>query len=199
MKKINKQYISTIALSLFSEKGYNNVTINEICEACQITKPTFYKYAGSKEDLILDLYDVTIHDIVTNSYQFVQVNSHYEQFLVVFDTLITESMRFGSDLFSQMIISNLRRDYKSFDCRDSLTKLCVLILEKAQATGEIQNRGDANILYGAIAHMFSGYELNWCIKNGKTDWAREFYQSVAAILNVKEELLSLHEKYLHEI
>ena len=66
MNRINKDEIKKQALSLFRERGYQQVTIVDICDACQITKPTFYKYAGSKEELVLDLYDATICDILAN-------------------------------------------------------------------------------------------------------------------------------------
>lgn len=195
MKKITKDSISETAISLFLERGYNNVTITDICNECGITKPTFYKYAGSKEDLILNLYDITINDIVTNTYQFLQVSSHYEQFLIVFHTLIGDSIRFGSDLFSQMLISNLKQDHNSFSLRENLTRLCVLILQKAQENKEIMNPNPPEVLYNAIAHMFSGYELNWCIKNGDFDWADSFYSSLAAVLDVRSDLRDVHVKY----
>ena len=37
-----KNKIFETAGKLFKEKGYENVTINNICEACGITKTTFY-------------------------------------------------------------------------------------------------------------------------------------------------------------
>ena len=39
------------ALELFSAKGYEGVSVNELAEAAGITKPTLYYYFGSKEGL----------------------------------------------------------------------------------------------------------------------------------------------------
>lgn len=58
--KITREEISDTAVKLFLDKGYNNVTIQDICNELNITKPTLYKYISNKEDLILDLYDSTI-------------------------------------------------------------------------------------------------------------------------------------------
>ena len=55
MKSVNKETITEVALDLFLKEGFNNVTVNQICEHCDITKPTFYKYVNSKDDLILNL------------------------------------------------------------------------------------------------------------------------------------------------
>ena len=55
--KITREEISDTAVKLFLDKGYNNVTIQDICNELNITKPTLYKYISNKEDLILDLDD----------------------------------------------------------------------------------------------------------------------------------------------
>ena len=44
-----KQTIINRALELFSAKGYEGVSVNELTEAAGITKPTLYYYFGSKE------------------------------------------------------------------------------------------------------------------------------------------------------
>jgi len=46
-----KQTILNRALELFSAKGYEGVSVNELTEAAGITKPTLYYYFGSKEGL----------------------------------------------------------------------------------------------------------------------------------------------------
>lgn len=196
MGKLSKQIITKTAIDLFLEKGYNNVTIQDICTACKITKPTFYKYAGSKEELILDLYDLTIGNLTTDTYQFLDTNTHYEQLLLVFHTLIKDTKKFGSDLFSQMLTANLNENHHSFDMRDSLTKLCVMILKKAQEKGEIKNMNSPEVLYRALAYLFTGCETMWCIYNGELNWEEEFYENMITILDVKEDLRSIHKKYV---
>jgi AcrR family transcriptional regulator len=48
----NKQLILQCSLSLFSEKGYEAVGVQEIADAAKITKPTLYHYFGSKRGLL---------------------------------------------------------------------------------------------------------------------------------------------------
>ena len=50
-KNTVKQNIIDEALKLFSAKGYEGVSVNELTEASGITKPTLYYYFGSKEGL----------------------------------------------------------------------------------------------------------------------------------------------------
>ena len=108
--KIKAEEIKQKAIALFLDKGYNNVTIQDICDELHITKPTLYKYVNAKEELILDLYDQTIDQLVKDTYKLVDSDSHLEQLLIIFSTLIKETKKYGYDLFSQMFIANLKEN-----------------------------------------------------------------------------------------
>ena len=48
----NKATIADTAIYLFSIKGYDGVSVQEICDAAEITKPTLYYYFKSKRGLL---------------------------------------------------------------------------------------------------------------------------------------------------
>lgn len=53
MNKENSKFeILNTACALFSEKGYDAVGVQEICEKTGITKPTLYYFFGSKKGLL---------------------------------------------------------------------------------------------------------------------------------------------------
>ena len=172
--KITKEEISQTAVQLFLDKGYNNVTIQDICNELHITKPTLYKYVNNKEELILDLYDSTIDHLVKDTYKLVDSDSHYQQLLIVFSTLIKDTKKYGYDLFSQMFIANLKENRHSFDMRDNLTKLCIIIIKKA----------------------FTGHEALWCIKKDSPCFDEAFYLSMNALLEVDSTYQDLYKEYL---
>ncbi|MGW9527415.1 TetR/AcrR family transcriptional regulator [Paenibacillus terrae] len=53
MKKITSDDIIYAALSLFSEKGYDATSVDEIARESGMVKASFYKYFQSKEELLL--------------------------------------------------------------------------------------------------------------------------------------------------
>ena len=175
--KITREEISDTAVKLFLDKGYNNVTIQDICNELNITKPTLYKYISNKEDLILDLYDSTIDHLVKDTYKLVDSDSHYQQLLIVFSTLIKDTKKYGYDLFSQMFIANLKENRNSFAMRENLTKLCIIIIKKAQKNKEI-------------------HEALWCIKKEEKCFDESFYLSMNALLEVDPAYQDLYKEYL---
>lgn len=65
-----KQYILETAKKVFVEKGYKNVTMKDIVEACDISRGGLYLYFGSTEELLLAVLQQDaeeIDDIFTES------------------------------------------------------------------------------------------------------------------------------------
>lgn len=190
-----KKTIKDAALKLFLQRGYQNVTVVDICEACNITKPTFYNHIGKKEYLIIDLYDDIIAEILGNPIRFVDCDSNYEQLVMIFSVLITISKQYGPDLFSAMLIANLTENHHSFDMRKELTNLCIRTIERAQSKGEIGNLAPAESLYHGIGHMFMGFETSWCIYQGKYGYEKEFFNALNDMLIVRDDLRDIYKKY----
>lgn len=63
----NAERILAIAWELFQQKGYRGVTVDEICERCNLTKPTLYYYFNDKEDLFVQVLQrqlMRFHDVL---------------------------------------------------------------------------------------------------------------------------------------
>lgn len=98
MTKITKDIIIETAYQLFFKHGYNNVTINDICKECKITKPTFYTYIKSKDDILAHFYDDITEAIVANTANIIMAENYWQQLLICFETLMEESIKLGYDL-----------------------------------------------------------------------------------------------------
>ena len=183
-----KDKIFRIAIELFKEKGYNNVTVNDICHACEITKPTFYYHLKSKQDIILYYYDHVIENLTPVLIQMLDSSSHWEQILLLFDSLIENFIELGSDINSQLLITNLQENQRTFDLREDLEQIAVSIIQKAQEKNEVRNKNDAKQLYEAAAYMFTGYEVMWCVLKGDFNWKEKYFRSLEVLYDVEPSL-----------
>ncbi|MFC6886685.1 MULTISPECIES: TetR family transcriptional regulator [Actinomadura] len=52
-KEQTRQRIAAVALRLFTERGFDSVTVNEIAEAAEVAKATLFAYFPTKESLAL--------------------------------------------------------------------------------------------------------------------------------------------------
>lgn len=189
-----KEYIIEKANELYLQRGYQNVTVVDICEACNISKTTFYYHLKSKEETILNFYDSLTHNISQFVLTVFSKDNFWEQLLMCFESLIKEAHRYGTDFFTQMMISNLKDDSSSYDFRDELTEVAVMIIKKGQEAGQIRNQNDALSLYRAASYMFLGHEATWCMKRGNFDWLNENRIALESIFDV-DPIYRKHESH----
>jgi AcrR family transcriptional regulator len=173
---------------LFRQKGYDAVTVNEICQACHITKPTFYYHIKSKQDILLHLYDVIIDNLTPMLLKMIHTSSSWNQIRLLFDQLIDNISTLGADLNSQLLIVNLQRKERALRLRKPLEEIACDIIATGQKNGQFRNKNKAASLYEAAAYMFTGYEYMWCTLQGEFDWRGQFFHSLEALLDVDPAL-----------
>ena len=187
-KENTRGKIIRIASEVIKDKGYKNTTVDDICLACDISKRTFYYHLNSKDDIILEYYDKIIEDISPLLMQMLYTNNYWEQFLLIFEYLISSMESLGPDINAQLLCINLQDNKNIFDMREDLTDIAIKIIEDAQQNNQINNKNNASDLYRSAAYMFTGYEYMWCVREGDFPWREQLFNSLENLLDVKADL-----------
>ena len=188
MKKKNIKYtILKISYTLFKQFGYHNVSVLQICQACQITKPTFYKHMKSKEN-ILNYYFQSIDNYIPDEwYCYRDVTNYWKHIETGFLYLVDHIQSVGLNLYTENFIANLKNETQSLlEVRTFHDTICDLI-EAGQQAKQILNPASSEDLYQIAMRLFSGYGAYWCMIQGKDDLKDEFIQGLAASFCVNEE------------
>ncbi|WP_066685199.1 TetR/AcrR family transcriptional regulator [Christensenella intestinihominis] len=189
--KDTKTRIKEIGLKLFQERGFENVTINEICEQSGVNKHTFYYYFKSKDELLKDYYEVP-YDLSTEYFvQMLNAKNHVEQLWLSYKPFLDRISESGTEISRQLFIKNINHDVGTFRGgrrRNEHMKMQAGIIEKGQAAGEIRNSSDPKTLCMIIHQTFVSTLFMWCMHNGTFDLPLYVRSSVEAMLDVKPEL-----------
>ncbi len=170
---------------LFREKGYDAVTVNDICAACGVTKTTFYYHLKSKQDILLQFYDIIVENLTSMLLKMLHSTTSWDQLQLLFSHLVTNIQSLGPDLNTHLLIVNLQRKEQALRIRKDLEEIAVDIIRRGQESGQFRNHNDAGTLYQAAAYMFTGYEYMWCTLDGDFPWSDLFFSSLESILDVE--------------
>jgi AcrR family transcriptional regulator len=167
-----RQAIFDTAISLFAKRGYDKVTIDDICEKVGVTKGAFYNHFKSKDQIILEEFKQMDEHYIKVAQDISGLESSVER-LRIFNR---EAIKLMSDLgvtmmkvvYHSQIAPNMRRPYLA-DGRRFLYKITNDLIREGQERGEIRDDLACEELAIMLINCFRGQIYHWCMANGTFD------------------------------
>jgi AcrR family transcriptional regulator len=160
-----KSKIFRTAAQMFSEKGFNGVSVREISEASNVSKPMIYYYFGSKEKIYKSLVDVgtshvfealqnvselqipTKQKLIVMCQKFFQMSIKFPEFVKFYIGL--------ADVSDQVpFMENMKRE------ANNKATILVEMLQKAKDSGEFGPNLDPKIAAGIVSGTITHYVKN---------------------------------------
>ncbi len=186
-----KRKIREVALKLIDEKGYENVTLKEICKISGINKHTFYYYFKSKDDLLNEYYKIPCELTSYDLAEIMTADSNVEKLWLLSKTFVDFVQNSGVSIIKQILIKNLiNSDIGTFKINDEhkqILKVQIDIIKKGQENGEILNKTRGDVLGMVLFQQLHANAVRWCLKNGSFDFEYVSRYMFEAVLEVSEE------------
>jgi len=165
-----KKRIIDCAKKLFVEKGYNNVTVDEIIKKADSSKGGFYTHFKTKEDLIFNMVPM-----VDEAYlEFSKMDKKYENSIekisslmnYVFQLMEKEiGLEFISVIYSSQIKDLTTYRFLLAPEREFYYQLKIII-EEAQSNKEITTDLPTEEIVSILTTCIRGVIYDWCLKKG---------------------------------
>jgi AcrR family transcriptional regulator len=170
-KKINNRVkILNAAWKLFAEKGYDETTVDEIIEATQTSKGTFYHYFKSKEDL-LSLFSYIFDERYEELSKKLDVDMNSFDKLIVLcnECFSTIENDYPIDLVARMYSSHLfaKNSKHLLDKNRIYYKLLRNVITEGQQRGHIRDDLSPAEIIKAYTIAERGLIYDWCVCNGE--------------------------------
>lgn len=179
------------ALSLFRERGFDQVSIDEITSSAGVSKGSFYTYFQTKSDIIIEEFrlidgfyekkEAAILREPNASSRLVAFTRHQLDYIhknLGFRTLSILYINQMSTFYEQKILPNRER---------TLVRIVSRIIAEGQAAGQVR-AGDSVELGEWMNRCMRGFFLDWAISKGaidiKKDGMRFFVEFVLPALIV---------------
>lgn len=164
-----RQIILDSAIELFKKYGVNKVTIDDICNNCELTKGSFYYYFPSKDYIVTMSVNSGLDKYIADNYFFDVKLPFKEQLISLNLCAFNYFKKIGKEITKASYVSQIN---SSIDVRvkgrsyvDNLTSIIENALNK-NAFLTIMNFNETYIYCIAV---FTGILMKWCTCNDKQD------------------------------
>jgi AcrR family transcriptional regulator len=182
-KDETRERIVSAAIRLFTQKGFESTTVDEIAEAADVAKGTFFNYFPRKEAVLDALGEQVIQEMEEVTRALLAQPGTAPEKIHRFASEITSrhsNNRELSRVFVQRMLSNFQEPIHSTAGR--IRELLRSLIEQGQAAGEIRQldaaRASAVIQGAAIGTLFAWF----CCEPGSFDLEDELQERISIIL-----------------
>ncbi|MCT4604561.1 MAG: TetR/AcrR family transcriptional regulator [Marinisporobacter sp.] len=173
---LTKNKVFETATELIKEKGYDNVTVSEICKKAGVAKGTFYVHYKSKEDIIKESYYSDMGQFVLKEYkklisqdENIRIKDKIQKFLIA---ELMFSNHAGYEMTCRAYVTNLAecisQDSKHFERRGFTKELKELILEGIHQK-EFHTKQTEEDIFLYLESFVRGLMASWCFSNAGFD------------------------------
>lgn len=166
MAENSKKQITDHAVRLFRERGYENVSVNDICKAAGIARSTFYLTFSGKKNII----DKMLSDVRLNRDEFfgdfIVAGNDFERMWLLCCRYLAVAESNGPEVTGALLRLDLMGEINILDSVHSVDGWFVQMLKSAQNVGVCLSDEPAENLapLGVDIAYYTTYE--WCRRKG---------------------------------
>ncbi|RNB86511.1 TetR/AcrR family transcriptional regulator [Brevibacillus nitrificans] len=165
-----REKILKMALKLFSEKGYDKVTVDEIVSQTGTSKGSFYQHFSAKSDIFLVRF-AEVDEYYSEVYQsFPKEMDATEKIMIFIRKLMSFlEMEMGKDLMKVIYSSALNSKEHTYfsDSNRSLFRIIQLLLEDAKEQGVITTEHTVEEMSTMLTQSMMGIIYYWGLHDTK--------------------------------
>ncbi len=189
-----KERIITETMKLINQKGYEQTTLVDICQAADVSNGAFYHYFNSKQDILLGYLEKESQDL-DNYYNALKKDSYIDVLYSVISYQVTYYIIKGQDsisnLFSTMLLSK-----RNFFFLEDYVGMRILrdCFENGQKNGEFRTDIDFGSMAYSIFSIIYMVVSSWCMDEGSFDLFTMMSERIVPLVNVYTEKPSHSDK-----
>ena len=190
MEKVSllQDQIADAAVKLFREKGYEGVSVGEICAAAGIARSSFYRAFSCKNDIIRRLFEHTDANAMVSVEDLLAAENDFDRMWIIGDRYISLSRSLGPELTNTFMCMTSRGEIDLLALGHSVDSWFIRLTRNCQKTGLIRSREPAELLGPLMVDMVYHELYVWGMRRGN-------YPIRARSRRVTEALVDLAPEY----
>ena len=180
-KEKNRRKIILAAVDLFSEHGFDNVTMKQIARAADMADSTVYKYFATKDKFLFAFHELMLHQAIegchkAKAYDGFDLQEKIQFFLDLYLENLLNHREFVGDSLAMLMATPLSGINRRFPARAELVILMTEALDQAIDREEIPEFPYREAITHLMTDALLGVVLYWL-----KDDSEEFHQTTQMI------------------
>ena len=167
-KDRTRRLVHGTALGIFAERGYDNVTVEDVAEACDLSRATIFRYFPTKEHLVVGLEPERLEDLRE---AFEERPADEAVFTSICHALVAVAQRYEDQRDEMLVVRSIVQGNDALQARaeglraDWRTAFADLISQRVRP-GDSPSEGDGSdlrvrVLAGAVLAALSVAVEEW--------------------------------------
>ena len=190
MEKVSllQDKIADAAVGLFRDRGYETVSVGDICAAAGVARSSFYRAFSCKNDIIRRLFEHTDANSIVSVEELLAAENDFDRMWIIGDRYISLSRSLGPELSNTFMCMTARGEIDLLALGHSVDSWFIRLTRNCQKTGIIRSREPAELLGPLMVDMVYHELYVWGMRKGR-------YPIRARARLVTETLVNLAPEY----
>ena len=179
--------ITEAAVRCFRAKGYDEISVNDICRETGIARSTFYRVFSNKKDVIRYLFEHTDANSIVSIEELLAARNDFDRMWIIGDRYISLCKELGVPFITTLTRLSLEGEIDMLSLAHSVDKWFVRLTHNCQQSGIILSREAPEILGPLFVDAVYQIIYAWCCRGGDYPVRSRARQVTEMIANVAPE------------
>jgi AcrR family transcriptional regulator len=164
-----RRKIFNTAAQLISEKGFDHVTVEEICKKSGVAKGLFYHYFNSKADIVIETY-MDVDNKFSAEVMALPATTPYDRVIYAVSFQARYAKAKGLEFVKQIYKHQLDTGTSFFISEDrAFFRLIRDAIREGQQKNQLRSDFSAEVLTRLALSISRGITYDWCLHDGDYD------------------------------
>lgn len=174
-----KDKVYQVAIHLFETKGFENITVDEICKVANVSTGTFYNVFKTKYEIldrIFELADIYFTEVVNDKIKDLDYHDAIRLFFDYYaDYTLERGLTFTKQLYS------VRNNLFAKDNRP-MVQVLNNVVQNAINKKELNSSLSSDEIVQFLFVCVRGVVYDWCLRDGKFDLKNRIHEYVTRLI-----------------
>ena len=182
-----RENIAKCAIELFKAEGYDNVSVNEICEKAHVSRTVFYTMFKGKRGILDYVVSTPQQNDDEGFRRFADAENDFERIWQLFERFIAIALDFGPKLTSRLFIMQFESPQGIRDAVHALDDLFATLAKNCAKNGIIETEEPPELLSHIATDLILHELYVWCSQNGNFSLRERARQYAEVAYHVKPQ------------